>query len=133
MSETRVVGLFKWTHYRNAGAVPSVQHFHFLFVFADFELAGDSGGDERGNAAAKAGRAGITTTPVLIIPGSLKGGTFIRMPDAIHLATALHMNVTVMNTLDGAGKSPKLGLPYQTYIKSLLHETLAAREKRKTG
>jgi predicted DNA binding CopG/RHH family protein len=25
------------------------------------------------------------------------------------------------------------GLPYQTYIKSLLHETLAAREKRKTG
>ena len=25
------------------------------------------------------------------------------------------------------------GLPYQTYIKSLLHETLTAREKRKTG
>jgi predicted DNA binding CopG/RHH family protein len=25
------------------------------------------------------------------------------------------------------------GLPYQTYIKSLLHETLAAREKQKTG
>jgi len=25
------------------------------------------------------------------------------------------------------------GLPYQTYIKSLLHETLAAREKRKIG
>ena len=25
------------------------------------------------------------------------------------------------------------GLPYQTYIKSLLHETLAAREKRKAG
>jgi predicted DNA binding CopG/RHH family protein len=25
------------------------------------------------------------------------------------------------------------GLPYQTYIKSLLHETLAEREKRKTG
>ncbi|MBZ5726627.1 MAG: hypothetical protein LAP87_16705 [Acidobacteriia bacterium] len=25
------------------------------------------------------------------------------------------------------------GLPYQTYIKSLLHETLAQREKRKTG
>ncbi|MGA9627511.1 MAG: hypothetical protein WBL65_22315 [Bryobacteraceae bacterium] len=25
------------------------------------------------------------------------------------------------------------GLPYQTYIKSLLHETLAAREKRKVG
>jgi predicted DNA binding CopG/RHH family protein len=24
------------------------------------------------------------------------------------------------------------GLPYQTYIKSLLHETLAARENRKT-
>ena len=25
------------------------------------------------------------------------------------------------------------GLPYQTYIKSLLHETLTAREKRKVG
>jgi len=25
------------------------------------------------------------------------------------------------------------GLPYQTYIKSLLHETLVAREKRKAG
>jgi predicted DNA binding CopG/RHH family protein len=25
------------------------------------------------------------------------------------------------------------GLPYQTYIKSLLHETLAEREKRKAG
>jgi predicted DNA binding CopG/RHH family protein len=25
------------------------------------------------------------------------------------------------------------GLPYQTYIKSLLHETLTAREKRKPG
>jgi predicted DNA binding CopG/RHH family protein len=25
------------------------------------------------------------------------------------------------------------GLPYQTYIKSLLHETLSAREKRKAG
>jgi hypothetical protein len=25
------------------------------------------------------------------------------------------------------------GLPYQTYIKSLLHETLAERERRKAG
>ncbi len=25
------------------------------------------------------------------------------------------------------------GLPYQTYIKSLLHETLAQRERRKAG
>jgi predicted DNA binding CopG/RHH family protein len=25
------------------------------------------------------------------------------------------------------------GLPYQTYIKSLLHETLTEREKRKAG
>jgi len=25
------------------------------------------------------------------------------------------------------------GLPYQTYIKSLLHETLAARERRRAG
>lgn len=30
-------------------------------------------------------------------------------------------------------QAEKKGLPYQTYIKSLLHETLAAREKRKAG
>lgn len=30
-------------------------------------------------------------------------------------------------------QAEKKGLPYQTYIKSLLHETLAEREKRKTG
>jgi predicted DNA binding CopG/RHH family protein len=30
-------------------------------------------------------------------------------------------------------QAERKGLPYQTYIKSLLHETLAAREKRKLG
>ena len=30
-------------------------------------------------------------------------------------------------------QAERKGLPYQTYIKSLLHETLAAREKRKVG
>lgn len=30
-------------------------------------------------------------------------------------------------------QAEKKGLPYQTYIKSLLHETLIAREKRKSG
>ena len=30
-------------------------------------------------------------------------------------------------------QAEKKGLPYQTYIKSLLHETLAQREKRKAG
>jgi predicted DNA binding CopG/RHH family protein len=30
-------------------------------------------------------------------------------------------------------QAQRKGLPYQTYIKSLLHETLAAREKRKVG
>src|SRR5438128_1918337 len=30
-------------------------------------------------------------------------------------------------------QAEKKGLPYQTYIKSLLHETLAEREKRKVG
>ena len=29
-------------------------------------------------------------------------------------------------------QAERKGLPYQTYIKSLLHETLTAREKRKT-
>jgi hypothetical protein len=30
-------------------------------------------------------------------------------------------------------QAERKGLPYQTYIKSLLHETLTAREKRKAG
>ena len=30
-------------------------------------------------------------------------------------------------------QAERKGLPYQTYIKSLLHETLTEREKRKTG
>jgi predicted DNA binding CopG/RHH family protein len=30
-------------------------------------------------------------------------------------------------------QAEKKGLPYQTYIKSLLHETLTGREKRKVG
>ena len=30
-------------------------------------------------------------------------------------------------------QAERKGLPYQTYIKSLLHETLAEREKRKVG
>ena len=30
-------------------------------------------------------------------------------------------------------QAEKKGLPYQTYIKSLLHETLTEREKRKAG
>ena len=30
-------------------------------------------------------------------------------------------------------QAAKKGLPYQTYIKSLLHETLVEREKRKSG
>ena len=30
-------------------------------------------------------------------------------------------------------QAERKGLPYQTYIKSLLHETLNAREKRKAG
>lgn len=30
-------------------------------------------------------------------------------------------------------QAEQMGLPYQTYIKSLLHETLTEREKRKVG
>ena len=30
-------------------------------------------------------------------------------------------------------QAERKGLPYQTYIKSLLHETLTARERRKAG
>ena len=35
--------------------------------------------------------------------------------------------------IPAADLAERKGLPYQTYIKSLLHETLTAREKRKTG
>jgi hypothetical protein len=41
------------------------------------------------------------------LDGSQKGGSFMRLPDAIHLATAINMNVDVVNTLDGAGKNPR--------------------------
>jgi predicted DNA binding CopG/RHH family protein len=30
-------------------------------------------------------------------------------------------------------QAEQMGLPYQTYIKSLLHQTLTKREKRKVG
>jgi hypothetical protein len=36
--------------------------------------------------------------------GRQNGGSFMRLPDAIHLATAIHMNVDVVNTLDGSGQ-----------------------------
>lgn len=39
--------------------------------------------------------------------GTLKSGSFMRMPDAIHLATAIHMKVDAVHTLDGAAKNPK--------------------------
>ena len=75
-------------------------------------------------AAVKSGEAKVLTRERLLerIEGSKKKPApvvALRIPEA---------------DLALARKQAELkGLPYQTYIKSLLHETLAAREKRKSG
>jgi predicted DNA binding CopG/RHH family protein len=73
-------------------------------------------------AAAKSGEAQVLTKEKLLerIAASKKTASpvvALRIPEA-----------------DLARKqAEQKGLPYQTYIKSLLHETLAAREKRRVG
>ena len=77
-------------------------------------------------AAVKNGEAKVLTKELLRdrIAASLKKKTpapviSLRIPEA-DLALARK-------------QAERKGLPYQTYIKSLLHETLAEREKRKIG
>lgn len=75
-------------------------------------------------AAVKSGEAQVLTKAKLMerIAASRKPPApvvALRIPQA-HLALARK-------------QAEEKGLPYQTYIKSLLHETLTAREKRKTG
>ena len=75
-------------------------------------------------AAARSGEAQILTREKLLarIAASRKGPApvvALRIPEA-DLALARR-------------QAEQKGLPYQTYIKSLLHETLTAREKRKAS
>ena len=75
-------------------------------------------------AAARSGEAQILTREKLLarIAASKKTPApvvALRIPEA-DLALARR-------------QAERKGLPYQTYIKSLLHETLAEREKRKAG
>jgi len=48
-------------------------------------------------------------------------------------ATAVALRIPGEDLALARKQAQKKGLPYQTYIKSLLHETLVARERRKTG
>ena len=75
-------------------------------------------------AAAKSGEARILTKERLLerLAAYKKGPApvvALRIPEA-DLALARR-------------QAEQKGLPYQTYIKPLLHETLVAREKRKAG
>ena len=75
-------------------------------------------------AAVKSGEAQVLTKERLMerIAASRKAASpvvALRIPEA-DLALARK-------------QAAKKGLPYQTYIKSLLHETLAEREERKSG
>jgi predicted DNA binding CopG/RHH family protein len=51
-----------------------------------------------------------------------------RMP-----AQVISLRVAEADLAMARRQAEQKGLPYQTYIKSLLHETLAAREKRTAG
>jgi predicted DNA binding CopG/RHH family protein len=48
-------------------------------------------------------------------------------------APTVALRITAADLALARKQAEHKGLPYQTYIKSLLHETLAAREKRKVG
>lgn len=48
-------------------------------------------------------------------------------------AQVISLRVPAADLAIARRQAEKKGLPYQTYIKSLLHETLAEREKRRAG
>jgi predicted DNA binding CopG/RHH family protein len=48
-------------------------------------------------------------------------------------AAAVSLRIPEADLALARKQAEKKGLPYQTYIKSLLHETLTEREKRKAG
>ena len=48
-------------------------------------------------------------------------------------APVVALRIPVSDLALARKQAEEKGLPYQTYIKSLLHETLAKREKRKAG
>jgi len=48
-------------------------------------------------------------------------------------APVVALRIPVADLMLARKQAEQKGLPYQTYIKSLLHETLNEREKRKSG
>ena len=48
-------------------------------------------------------------------------------------ATVVALRIPVADLALARKQAEEKGLPYQTYIKSLLHETLAQCERRKAG
>ena len=48
-------------------------------------------------------------------------------------APVVALRIPVADLALARKQAEEKGLPYQTYIKSLLHETLAKRERRKAG
>ncbi len=48
-------------------------------------------------------------------------------------APSISLRIPEADLVLARSQAKRKGLPYQTYIKSLLHETLTARGKRKTG
>jgi hypothetical protein len=75
-------------------------------------------------AAVKSGHARILTNEKL-----LERIAASRKPPAQMVA----LRIPAADLALARKQAERKGLPYQTYIKSLLHETLAQREKRKAG
>ena len=57
----------------------------------------------------------------------------IEMLDGRRFETSYDSGIPEADLALARKQAERKGLPYQTYIKSLLHETLTEREKRKAG
>ena len=74
-------------------------------------------------AAVKSGEAQILTKEKLLA----------RIAASKKPAPVVALRIPATDLALARKQAEEKGLPYQTYIKSLLHETLAKREKRKAG
>ncbi|HXB67937.1 MAG TPA: hypothetical protein VNY05_06825 [Candidatus Acidoferrales bacterium] len=76
-------------------------------------------------AAVRSGEAQILTREKLLAR--------IQASKAKEPARVISLRVSAADLAMARRQAEQKGLPYQTFIKSLLHETLAEREKRKVG
>ena len=81
--------------------------------------------DEEFAAAVKSGEAHVLTGEKL--------RARIEASKARTRAQVISLRVPEADLAIARKQAEQKGLPYQTYIKSLLHETLAEREKRRAG